>query len=407
MRRRLLASTLSIAIATVALFGIPLAFVLDRVVHNDAQDRLQRDAVRVARELGAGTTIQEPIAQLVAQFPRLVPADDSVVVQFPNGNRAAMPIVRPAISATAPGPEGTVVTLFSPAADVDGRVRRALLILIGLALAGIGAALVLALVQSSRLSEPLARLSRSATRLGEGDFSLQTPRSGIPEIDGIAVALDSSASRVAQLLQAERDFSTNASHQLRSALTGLELRLDELAHHPDPAVQAEASAALEQAERLTTTVEELLALARTGRAGIVGEFDLADLVRKHAADAADVLDHAGRSLVVDAGRPARVVAAVGALGQVLDIVLANAIRHGRGAVTVRVQSDERHVAVEISDQGAGLDPEDPAAAFRERPDADGHGIGLALARALMTAEGGTITVTQPRPPTFRIELPRA
>ena len=406
MRRRLLASTLSIAIATVALFGIPLAFVLDRVVHNDAQDRLQRDAVRVARELPTAT-LHEPVNVLVAQLPRLVPADDSVVVQMPDGRKAAMSIVRPAISATAPGPEGTVVTLYTPAADVDGRVRRALLVLVALALAGMGAALALALVQSSRLSQPLARLSRSAARLGEGDFSLQTPRSGITEIDGIAVALDSSAARVAQLVQAERDFSTNASHQLRSALTGLELRLDELAHHPDPAVQAEASAALEQTERLTATVEELLALARTGRAGIVGEFDLADLVGKHAADAADVLDRDGRPLVVDAIGPAPVVAAVGALGQVLDIVLSNSIRHGRGTVTVRVLTDERHVAVEIGDQGPGLDPDDPSSAFREQPDDHGHGIGLALARALMTTEGGTITVARAAPPIFRIELPRA
>ena len=143
-------------------------------------------------------------------------------------------------------------------------------------------------------------------------------------------------------------------------------------------MQAEASAALEQTERLTTTVEELLALARTGRAGIVGEFDLADLVRKHAADAEDVLSRTGRRIVVDADTPAPVVAAVGALGQVLDIVLSNATRHGRGTVTVRVTNDERHAAVEIGDEGPGLDRDDPLSAFREHPDDHGHGIGLAF-----------------------------
>jgi signal transduction histidine kinase len=272
-----------------------------------------------------------------------------------------------------------------------------------LALAGLGGALGLALVQSRRLAAPLARLSRSATRLGEGDFSLATPRSGMREIDSIADALDSSAQRIDRLLQAERNFSTNASHQLRSALTGLELRLEELARSPDPEVQAEATAALEQTHRLGSTVEELLALARTGRTGIVTEFDLADLARAHALDLSAELMRDGRTLSIDAPRRVPVVAAPGALGQALDIVLSNAVRHGRGTLKVRVASDERHAIVEISDNGRGF--ADPATAFQGRPSDDGHGIGLALARTLISAEGGTIAIRRASPPVVRIELP--
>jgi signal transduction histidine kinase len=206
------------------------------------------------------------------------------------------------------------------------------------------------------------------------------------------------------LLQAERSFSTNASHQLRSAMTGLELRLEELASSPDPNVQAEAKAALEQTHRLGATVEELLALARTGRTGIVAEFDLADLARAHAQDVAAELARDGRTLTIDAPRRVPVVAAVGALGQALDIVLSNAVRHGGGRLTVRVRSDERHAIVEISDEGHGFD--DAAGAFQGRPTEDGHGIGLALARTLVTAEGGTIAIRRAAPPVVRIELPR-
>ena len=107
-------------------------------------------------------------------------------------------------------------------------------------------------------------------------------------------------------MRAERSFSTNASHQLRSALTGLQLRLDELAANDDEDVRAEAEAALEQSSRLIATIEELLALARTGRAGVVTEFDVAELVEHHADDAEVLFAREGRHIVVDTPSPAPV-----------------------------------------------------------------------------------------------------
>jgi signal transduction histidine kinase len=408
VRRRLLASTLTITLVAIVLLGIPLAFVLDRVIHDTAHARVERDAARVAHQLDDHMVAQPAtLSQRLMQILHDAGLDgDSAAVQYPEPSllRVATPTIAHAVKASAPGPAGTVLTLRAPAGDADARVRRVLLLLAALAVVGLVGALALALLQSHRLTEPLARLSRSATRLGEGDFSHATPRSGVQEIDGIADALDSSAQRIDRLLQAERSFSTNASHQLRSALTGLELRLEELATSSDPEVQAEATAALEQTHRLGATVEELLALARTGRTGIVTEFDLADLARAHAQDVSAELARDGRTLTIDAPRRVPVVAAVGALGQALDIVLSNAVRHGRGRLTVRVTSDERHAIIEIGDEGRGFD--DPAAAFQGRPSEDGHGIGLALARTLVSAEGGTIVIRRATPPVVRIELPR-
>ena len=111
----------------------------------------------------------------------------------------------------------------------------------------------------------------------------------MPEIDAIASSLDRSAERVEELLRAERSFSEHASHQLRTALTGLQLRIEELAGNDDPAVREEAEAALEQSARLLSIIEELLALARTGRAGNVTRFDLGDLVRQHVDDIEPIL----------------------------------------------------------------------------------------------------------------------
>ena len=283
-------------------------------------------------------------------------------------------------------------------------MQRALLALVVLGVAALGAAIGLALIQSRRLSDPLARLARSATRLGDGDFSLAAPRSGVPEIDAIASSLDRSAERVDQLLKAERGFSEHASHQLRTALTGLHLRLEELAEHDDPAVREEAEAALVQAARLLSTIEELLALARTGRAGNVVRFDLGDLVRQHVDDVEPILTREGRRAIVDTPEPVEVVATLGAVGQALDILLSNAVRHGAGAVTATVAADERRARVDIADEGPGFAAIDDTV-FQERADTDGHGIGLALARTLVTTEGGTITLVRAAPPVFRIELP--
>ena len=246
-----------------------------------------------------------------------------------------------------------------------------------------------------------------AARLGEGDFSLSSPRSNVSEIDQIADALDRSAARIGRLLQAERSFSAYAGHQLRTALTGLQLRIEELASSKDDDVRAEAEAALEQSARLNRIIDELLALARTGRAGIVTGFDLADLARRHAEDVQPLLARQNRTLRVDVPRSVPILAAVGAVGQILDILLSNAVRHGTGTVIVRVSADERRASLDVEDAGPGIAPGAVDTLFDTRDPSDGHGIGLALARTLVVTEGGTITLARARPPVMRVEFPLA
>jgi signal transduction histidine kinase len=151
----------------------------------------------------------------------------------------------------------------------------------------------------------------------------------------------------------------------------------------------------------------LLALARTGRPGIVTLFDLADLARQHTDDAKPILQREGRQIVLDVTEGVPAVAAVGAIGQVLDILLSNATRHGRGTIRVRVSADERRARLDVEDDGPGIAPAAVDTLFESHVRVDGHGIGLALARTLITTEGGTITLVRARPPLFRVELPRA
>ena len=415
MRRLLLASTLTIVVAILVLFGVPLGIVLDRAVHADAQSQLQKEAAHVAVLIGALPL--SPTHPSSRELGQKVPEGDLATVFCPGPSRCGpgwpvgrvvasgpAPVHEP-IVATVPGPTHSFVRIQSPSDAIDARVQHALLALVVLGTAALGAALGLALIQSRRLADPLARLARSATRLGDGDFSLSTPRSGVPEIDAIASSLDRSATRVEELLRAERSFSSHASHQLRTALTGLQLRIEELAGNDSPEVREEAEAALEQSARLLSIIEELLALARTGRAGNVSRFELGDLVRQHVDDFEPMLGRAGRRAVVIAPEPVPVMATLGAVGQVLDILLSNALRHGEGCVTVSVSADERHAQLDIADEGRGIAEDDQQSVFVEHADEQGHGIGLALARTLITTEGGTITLVRAAPPLFRVELP--
>ena len=100
-----------------------------------------------------------------------------------------------------------------------------------------------------------------------------------------------------------------------------------------------------------------------------------------------------------------VLATLGAVGQVLDILLSNSVRHGAGCVTATVSVDDRHARVDIADEGAGVVDRDAASVFVERADRNGHGIGLPLAKTLVSTEGGTISLVSATPPVFRVELP--
>jgi hypothetical protein len=138
VRRRLLASTLTIAVAILVLFGVPLGVVLDRAVHADAQSRLEREATRVARELGRDP--ERSARPTSAELERLVPAGDRVLVMSANETIASDPTRVPeAVVATVPGPNGSQVRVESPAEPIDARVGRALLALVLLGVLALGA----------------------------------------------------------------------------------------------------------------------------------------------------------------------------------------------------------------------------------------------------------------------------
>jgi signal transduction histidine kinase len=400
MRSRLLASTVGIATLVALLLGIPMAALLDRLAYETARAQAERQAVSI------GLALEPALVRGQVPTPALLEAivgDQEQLTLVTASGRVITGghVDGSAVTVTAPGPVDTRIQLSTSDGDVRREIRRSWAALASLAIFGIAAAVVLALLQSRRLSRPLLRLQRQAERIGAGDFTATAPRAGLPEIDAIATALDDTATRIAGLVKAERSFSANASHQLRSALTGLLLRLEQLGEHEDPNVRAEARAALGQGDRLLTTVEELLLLARTGRAGEQRPVDLHTLAGEHVEDWQDRFSNAGRRIELAGDREVVALVSPGGMGQVLDVLLDNAHTHGAGTVLVHVARDGEHAEIVVRDEGRGIDRDTEVFARR----VDGHGLGLALARTLAEADGGVLELVSRDPTEFRVRVP--
>jgi signal transduction histidine kinase len=414
VRWRILRSTLIAVAITGLVLGGPLAYASWRLVDHATRAEVQiRLAHLVPRVIALGP--QTSSADLGA-IERALPPGSQLVVDSPGAGRVVIgadPGDGAVVETLALGPRGTI-RLEVPGSGVrQGQIRAVALVtlLVGLSV-GMGAAI--ATVTARRLVGPLHDVAERAARLGAGDFRRIPSRHGIPELDQLADLLDASATALADLVARERDLVGDVSHQLRSRLTALQLRLDELAAHPDPDTSAEAEAALEQAERLGAVLDDLLRATEEARAATAEPVELGALLREVLADWQPQAEADRRPLrlrVVD-GLVARVTP--GRLREALGVLIDNALRHGAGMVTLSARwtgvAPDRMVVVEVTDGGEGV-PEELAAHVFDRgiSGASSTGVGLALARALVEADGGRLELSSARPARFAVYLrvPRA
>jgi len=224
----------------------------------------------------------------------------------------------------------------------------------------------------------------------------------------VADVLDLSAQDIAALIARERDLASDISHQLRTRLTGLRLRLEELSEHPDPLVAEEVQEALEQTDRLVTVVDDLLANARSERASGASEVVLFDELVEIETEWGPRLTEEGRSLTVRCPREVVVRATPGRLREAIGVLVENSLRHGAGAVGLTVRTAPGAggmVVLEVSDEGSGV-PEGlmPHMFDRGVSTASSTGIGLGLARAFVEADGGRLELRRAVPPIFAIFL---
>jgi signal transduction histidine kinase len=280
----------------------------------------------------------------------------------------------------------------------------------------IGAAMAVALllvawlawVLARWLARPVEELAEAAGRLGAGDPRPLARRYGAADLDQAAEGLDRSARRLGSLLAADRELAVEASHQLRTPLTALSMRLEEMiAAADDPeAVREEGSAALAQAERLASVVSELLSAARRAPSAALAGID--EVVYQQVVEWEPAFRRAKRKLVVVGARGLHAHFTPGGLAQVLATLLDNALMHGGGTVTIRTSLSGRSVLIEVQDEGRGVPPELVSRIFERsvsgRP--EGTGLGLALARTMAAADGGRVVLAKAKPATFAVFLPR-
>jgi signal transduction histidine kinase len=410
MRRRLLASTLAVAVTAVVLFGVPLAFVLRQLQVTTAQDQVQRDATTVARILqnrarsGVNVSLQDAEFAAKSLPDRYVSITQNGSLLYQTG---ALPPRGDAITGRAVASDFRVtVEANKSVEDADGKLA----LVAALAGLAVAVAVALAMFQTRRLTRPLQELAAAADRLGSGDASPLGHTYGIPELDRVAEGLDGSAHRISELLAAERQFAADASHQLRTPLTALSMRLEEMlaaAEEPD-VVREEGVAALLATERLTDVVGQLL--GRTSRSAVrrPARVSVDDVVAQQVVEWDPAFRRKNRKLEVAGEKNLTAHITPGTLSQLIATLLDNALVHGAGTVGIRTSLTPKSVVIEVRDHGRGV-PADLVPRIFERNVSSkpgGTGLGLALARSIAAAEGGQVVLVRPRPAVFAIFLPR-
>ncbi|MFF9984264.1 ATP-binding protein [Streptomyces erythrochromogenes] len=408
MRRRLIQSTLAVVLVVIAVFGVSLVIVETRTITSSAQDRVESEALRLVSVVEANVLEKKPtdpsaLAELLdaGHYARItIPGQQAVEV----GASIPDSVVR----GTARGEQGEIVVVEEARSTVTREVVRTLAVVGAVALLAVVAAVLLAVRQANRLASPLTDLAETAERLGSGDPRPRHKRYGVPELDRVADVLDSSAERIGRMLTAERRLAADASHQLRTPLTALSMRLEEITVTDDlETVREEATIALTQVERLTDVVQRLLTNSRDPRTGSAVPFDLDEVVKQQVEEWRPAYRSAGRAIVRSGKQGVRAVGTPGAVSQVLATLVENALMHGGGTVALRTRVIGNQAVLEVTDEGPGVPPDLGNRIFeRAISGRNSTGIGLAVARDLAEADGGRLELLQTQPPVFALFLSR-
>lgn len=272
----------------------------------------------------------------------------------------------------------------------------------------LGVAILLALMMAESLTRPLLRIVSAVSAIGEGKLSSRAPADAGPsELRELGAAVNATADRLGRLLESQRGFAADASHQLRTPLTAIRLRLEHAQRLANPEAAAELSVALDEMGRMSKMINALLELAR--------EEDRHS--RREVVDVATVLDERveawrplaeEQGLVLDAGvargngaagnrnHALKVLASPEILEQVLDNLLANAFdaTPAGGSVRVYAERDGALGEIHVLDDGCGLLPGEHERAFDRfwrghGSGQGGSGLGLAIVEHLVRSAGGS------------------
>ena len=434
MARRLLATYLTITALALAVVIVPLGRVFADREHDRLVFDIERDAQAVASlveddlEERRAPDVRQVLEDYAEGGGRIVVVDragisvaDSEPLDRPrdfstrpeiiaalDGDRTSgtrdsetlgTGLVFVAVPVASGGRVHGAVRVTYPTSKLDARVRSTWLRLGGLALVVLALVAVVGMAFARGVTRPVRRLEHASHRLADGDLDARVPTDdGPPELRALAETFNSTAERLAQLVESQRRFVADASHQLRTPLTALRLRLETLEPTLPPDTRPKVAAALVETERLTRLVSSLLVLARTdaSRPEPV-TVDVASVVRERVESWRPVAAEQGVRLTAQAPPALLVVAVPGAIEQVLDNLLSNALDVAPEAteVAVSITVDDGRAALHVRDEGPGMLPEARQRAFERfwRPpgaSGEGFGLGLAIVDQLARASGGDV-----------------
>lgn len=303
-----------------------------------------------------------------------------------------------------------VVRITQSVQQVEDNVQNITLGLLAIGAAGLAAGLLIAFGLAGSFSRPLTRLADTARRLGSGDLSARAEDvGGASEIEQLGHSFDEMADRLERTVQAQREFVANASHQLRTPLTGMKLRLESaMAGARTDEVRRQLEAADREVDRLAEIVDRLLAMAREIEEGQPTHVDVAEAVGRSIAR----WDQRAKELnttLLGSGIGGEAQGNPADLDQILDNLVDNAISYAPGEVTIESGSSDGRVFVSVQDRGPGI-PKDEIARVTERfyrgrgSPSGGSGLGLAIARQLAEKWGGELTITSREGGGVRVEV---
>ena len=290
---------------------------------------------------------------------------------------------------------------------IDRQIRRDQFALVGVGALALLFGLVVTWFVAGSLARPLRGLAATARRVGRGDLEARAEIEGSAEQREVAQAFNTMADRLTHSLDAQRAFVANASHQLRTPLTGLRLRVEAASMaSDDPAVRAELDAAEAETVRLARLITNLLTLASADAPAPPSEpVDLAACAHEAAERWRGRAAQEGREVACAPGEPAVGLGSRDDIATSLDNLLDNALLYAPAASTVTLTWGRRggQVFIAVLDDGPGVAPEDAAAAFQRfqrgaaRPVGHGGtGLGLAIVGSLAARWGGSASL-EPRP----------
>jgi signal transduction histidine kinase len=437
-RGRLLAAFAYVLVLVIVALTVPLALSTDRRIDREvraqaadgaqlaaasASGRLDKTgeldvlAREVDRELGARVIVVNRAGSLLADSqqpgtrgvaygnrPEIAAALAGRTVQ---GRRRSDTLDQQLLYTAVPivnrGRTVGAVRLTQSVDAIDRETRRDQYALIGVGALALLLGLVVAWFVAGSLARPLRGLAATARRVGGGDLEVRADIEGSVEQQDVARAFNTMADRLTHSLDAQREFVANASHQLRTPLTGLRLRVEAASMATDdPVVQEELAAAEAETVRLARLISNLLTLASADAPAPPSEpVDLAAAGREAEERWRRRAEVEGRGVVCAPGGEATALGSVDDLATSLDNLIENALVYAPEGSTVTLtwgrDGDEAFIAV--LDDGPGIAPEDAAAAFQRfqrgaaRPvGRGGTGLGLAIVGALTARWGGSASL---------------